>query len=487
MSYHRIFGLVGWLGMILTFAMATVWIFSLVAERETLPGVPAKWMFCVVCSLAASSLLILFGKGKKSSTLFPREAIAVAGLGWIYCSLCGSLPLMGMGGLDFFEAFFEVVSALTTTGATVFSDVEAIPPSLNLWRCMMQWIGGLGVVFLFVAVLGSGGRRLIHNESSRMSSDNLQPQIQKVALAYTGIYLALSVVCFSGYMALGMGSFNALCFSMTTCSTGGMAPVNDFLGVFNSVSLQVWCIVFMFFCSIAFPLHYHLWILRRWDVVKRDQELLVYISVLVLATTIISLNLIFEDNFQRNAQDVLAAAFQVVSIVTTTGYGSADFAMWPDFSQLILVVLMMIGGCAGSTAGGLKVSRIIIFGKAITNWLKSNFAPRSVRLVSYGNSSIPENVVASVVAYVGLYFSICVLGIIVLALLEANRDLITLVSTVISAFNNIGPALGELGPMSNFSELNDPALLWLSILMLMGRLEIVVLLALFMPSFWKKF
>jgi len=467
--------------------MAMVFFFSLLTELRDSPYVPIKWFLCVMCSLAFSFLLTLPGGKCRDTTLFSREAVAVAGLGWIFCTLCGTLPLMGLGGLDFFEAFFEVVSAITTTGATVFCDVEKLPRSLNVWRSVMQWVGGLGVVLLFVAVLGSGGRRLVYNETCRISSNSLQPQIRKVALAYTGIYLGISLFCFLGYVFLGMDIFNAVCFAMTTCSTGGMAPVNNFLGVFKSAPLQIWCIFFMLLSSIAFTLHYQLWIFRRWDVVRRDQELFVYLFVLLVATVLISVNLIFEDNFQRNSQDVLAAAFQVVSIVTTTGYGSADFAKWPDFSQLILLVLMIIGGCAGSTAGGLKISRIIIFGKAITNWLMSSFSPRSIRLVSYGKSSVPDHIVTSVVAYVGLYFSICVLGVVVLALVEADRDIVTLVSAVLSAFNNIGPALGELGPMSNYSQLNWAALLWLSVLMLMGRLEIIVLLALFVPSFWKKF
>ena len=481
------FHLVGWLGVLLSFGEVFVWIFSLATEQSSFPSVPQKWMFCAISTGALSWLMVLLTKGKKTSRLFLREAMAVAGLGWIYFSLCAALPLMGMAGLGFFEAFFESVSAITTTGATVLTDLEALPQSVHLWRCMLQWIGGMGVVFLFVAVLGSGGRKLIHQETSRLSSDNLQPQIQKVAMAYLGIYAGISLVCFLGYLALGMEIFHAVCFAMTTCSTGGMSPVSDFLKVFSSNPLLLWCVVFMFLSGVAFPLHYQLWILHRWDVIKRDLELRVYLILVLLAVVLISSYLLFEHRYDKNEQAIVYSAFQVISIMTTTGYGSVDFALWPDFSQLILVVMMMLGGCAGSTAGGLKISRLIIFAKAISNWLKRNFSPRAVHTVSYGKASIPEHVVTSVIAYVGLYFSVCVVGIVVFAVLQSELDLVTIVSAVVSVFNNVGPALGELGPFSNYSDLNSSALLWLSILMLMGRLEIVVILAIFVPSFWKKF
>ncbi len=487
MSYRRIFALVGWIVMILGLAMCAVAVFSGLTEVKSHPGVPTKWLSCCVAVIVFSLALIVVGRGKKSSMLFVREAVAVAALSWIFCSLACALPLMGVGAMSAPSALFEAVSCITTTGASSVKNVEAFPPSLNLWRCLANWVGGLGVVFLFVAVLGAGGRRLMHSEASTLSSDNLQPQIRRVAWSYMMIYGLLSLLCFIGYLLSGIDVFHAICFTMTTVSTGGTAPVGDLSSVFSTTFRQLWATVMMILGGIAFPLHYQVWVLRRWGLLARDLELRVYLSALLVVTFFVVINLKFTGTFNDWGRDIVTSLFHVTAIITTTGYAYDNFAAWPDFSQLLLVTLMIIGGCAGSTSGGLKVSRILIFWHALLIRVQSSFSPRRVSNIRYGRDQIPDHVVYGVISYVGLYFAVMLVGVVVLALLDAGQDMETLVSAVVACFNNVGPGLGFVGPMSNYSILSWSSQFWLSFLMLLGRLEILVLLALLLPSFWKKF
>lgn len=487
MSYRRIFALVGWIVLILGIAMCGVAIFSALTETISHPGVPTRWASCCAAVICFSLILILAGRGKQSQMLFVREAVAVAALSWIFCSFACALPLMGIGALPATSALFEAVSAITTTGGSAIADVDLLPPSLNLWRCLAQWIGGLGVVFLFVAVLGGGGRRLMHSEVSTLSADNLQPQIRRVAWSYMMIYGVLSITCMTGYLVLGIDTFHAVCLTMTTVSTAGMSPYTDFASIFSTPARQLWATLMMFLGGVAFPLHYKVWVLRRWGVLAKDMELRIYAGVLLVVSGLVIINLKLTGIHTDWWSDVVTALFHVTSILTTTGYAYEDFNLWPDFSQLLLVTVMIIGGCAGSTAGGLKVSRLLIFWNALVSRVQGSFSPRRVTSVRYGRDQLPDHVVFGVISYVGLYFAVMLVGVVVLALLDTDKDLETLVSAVVSCFNNVGPGLGDVGPMSNYSTMSWSSQIWLSFLMLLGRLEILVLLALLLPSFWKKF
>ena len=456
-------------------------------------GMQSAWMKSFgLCSLSAL-LCILIGFKSRKDEIFHREAFAVVGVGWIICSFLGSFPFyFSPYDIPFWDSLFESVSGLTTTGATIFTDLEKLPRSLHLWRSLTQWIGGMGIVVLFVALLGfigAGHKAIFANETSSLAETGLRPRVRSLTLRYLSIYLGLTIVAFAGLLLCGPSFFDSFTHATCAVSTAGFSPYNDSIAHFPQWYVHLWLIIVMILGGIAFPVHFQFFILKQYNHALKNEELRCYFWIIGIATSIICFDLLFVrfyewDNFPRAALDSL---FQVVAVMTTTGFSTVDFALWPGLSKMLLIILMIIGGCAGSTSGGIKVSRIILFAKAALRYLQLSFLPRTVKRLRLNGTPVEEAAIQGVAFYFAIYFVVLLIGVLTLSILEPNLDLTTVHSSVLACFNNLGPALDKAGPSENYAFFNPASKIWLSILMLVGRLEMKVILVLLIPAFWKKF
>jgi trk system potassium uptake protein TrkH len=381
------------------------------------------------------------------------------------------------------------VSGFTATGATVISDIEIMPRSLLLWRALTQWLGGMGILVLFVALLssfGAGSKALFRHESSAFETEGLSPRIQWISIQLWGIYVTMSLVCFLGLRMLGMGSFDAFCHACTTVATGGFSTYNASIGHFNSLGIELWIIVFMIFGAINFMLY--AWVIRRqWDRWRQDEASKVLLIVMFAVTLLIAANLLLSGMAESVPQSLRQSAFQVVAIMTTTGFATADFDQWPAFSVILLILLMVVGGCAGSTSGGLKVGRLILFFKIIRYQLKMGFRPNQVMSLKLNGNNVSDRFRVDTLFLISTAGVAVLVGSVVVCLLQPQLDLRSCVSAVLATLFNIGPALGEVGPTRHYGDLNGLTKIFLSFLMVLGRLEFYALMVLFMPSLWKRY
>lgn len=474
--------------------MAACLCFALIYEAGSgLSSWPALWVSSFLPTLVAAALLILLGSKADRSRFFRREAFAIVGLGWLISGFFAALPYcLSPLHIPFWDGLFEAYSGLTTTGATIFTDLDLLPRSLILWRSVTQWIGGLGIVILFVAVLGFfgiGNKALFHRESSAMADSDLGTRFQSLSFRYLMIYISITGVAAVGCMIFGMTPFSALNHAMCALSTGGFSPHNESIAYYPQWTIHLWLVLIMLAGGIAFPIHYALWIRRQYDVFTKNEELRAYLAVIALVTLLIALDLIifWPEADSHPFRIVVASIFQTVSIITTTGFVSADFNLWPPLSKILLLGIMFIGGCAGSTGGGIKVSRFVVFAKAIGRHLQLVQRPHRISKLRMNQKLLPEDAIQGVVTYFALYFVLLLIGVLGLALLEPNLDLTSTLSAMISCLNNIGPGLAEVGPTENFAFFNPAGKIWLAAFMLLGRLEIYAILLLLLPSFWKKF
>jgi trk system potassium uptake protein len=444
-----------------------------------------------ISAAAAVSLAIGFAWMSRgaSTRFFRKEALSVIGLGWLLASAVGSLPYvliapeLGVAG-----AIFESASGLTTTGASVISDIEALPRSLLFWRALSQWIGGMGVVVFFVAVLsflGAGAKVLYANEASGSTADFEESRVQKAVLHLLWIYLGLSAVCAVTFRLLGMDWYEALCHMFTTVSTGGFSTQNASFGAF-SPALQWACVVFMAIGATSFLL---LWQICRGRLraLRRNTEFHVFCWVMVLSSVGIGLFLSQQQPHAPVEEIARASAFQVVSIVTTTGFGTADYQQWPNFCKVVLFMLMVIGGCSGSTAGGAKIIRMVVGFRVGLLSIERSFRLRVIRQISVNGRNLDDDARAEIMTFIGLLAFVAALGLVLLGLLEPNLSLEGTIAAVVATLFNIGPGFAEVGPASNYSGLGPASHLLLSLMMILGRLELYAILVLFSPSLWRRF
>lgn len=437
----------------------------------------------------AMLFLVLGRKGK--ATIFHKEALAVIGLGWLLASVIGAIPYyFSVDGLSMASAFFESASGFTTTGASVFADVSNLPQTLLFWRSLTQWIGGLGVVVFFVAILsflGSGAKVLFSRESSGRSDDLYDGRMQTGALRIVLLYLSFSLLCAVSYRLTGMDWFDAVCHMFTTVSTGGFGTLTESMAGFKNPAAEWVAIVFMSLCGVSFLL-----ILRgiRKDGVSawvRNLEFLCYVSLLVAASLIITL-ILFASGIGESPHDIIRGAiFQVTSIMTTTGFATENFAAWAYPAQIVLLVLMMIGGCSGSTAGGMKVIRFVTGFRSVLNHLERSFRPHVVRPIRVNRKTMSSSEIHEIAIFFVLAFFVISLSCLVVSIFEPTMDPLSLFSAIIACLFNIGPGLGAVGPTENFGGLEDYTKVYLALLMIMGRLEFYAILVLFAPSLWKRF
>lgn len=440
-------------------------------------------------TLASGALLVWLGRGSGREIL-RKEAIAIVGLGWTLCAVFGALPYaLSAPALPPAAAFFESASGFTTTGASVMSDVEIFPRGILLWRAMTQWLGGMGILVLFVTILsmlGVGSKSLFRQEPSAQFSEGFASRMRDTALRLWQIYLGLSLVCAAGLVALGMPVFDSVCHAFSTISTGGFSVRNASIGYYASPAIEWWITLFMLLSAVSFMLY--AWLLtRRWNRWKQDEETHFYLWLLGIATVLVTASLLHHRHVEGFPDALRIAAFQVVSSSTTTGFATTDYDQWTNFPKVLLIALMFVGGCAGSTAGGVKVGRILVFLKNFLRDITRSFRPRQVIPVRANGVVLPENYLTEVSSYIALIGFIIVLGSVAITLLQPALDLQTGFSAVFATLFNVGPGWGTVGPMFHYGDLQPVTHLALSFLMILGRLEIVAVLALFMPSLWRNY
>lgn len=436
--------------------------------------------------LLVGSALLLFSRG--GNRMFSaQEGFAATGLSWIFMSAFGALPFFLSGQIpSYVDAFFEMVSGFTTTGASILTDVEALSRCNLFWRSFSHWLGGMGVLVFLLAVVpgarknGGTGIYLMRAESPGPSVDKLTPHLRQTAMILYGIYILLTALCIVCLLLGGMPAFDSFCIAFGTAGTGGFAIKNSSMGGY-SYFLQTVVTVFMFLFGVNFSLYYML-LLRKFKAVFKNEELRLYFGIAASSIVLIAINISCMYNTVYEA--VHHAAFQVVSIMTTTGYGTVDFEQWPAFSKAILLSLMFIGASAGSTGGGLKVSRVLLLMKSIRRTIRKALHPRRVQPVYMDGRAVSEEVCDNVNAYLAIY---CVILVLSFAIISVDGFSIgTNFSAVASCFNNIGPGFELVGATQNFSIYSDLSKIILSLDMLLGRLEIFPLLLLLSPDTWSR-
>lgn len=436
--------------------------------------------------LLVGSALLLFSRG--GNRMFSaQEGFAATGLSWIFMSAFGALPFFLSGQIpSYVDAFFEMVSGFTTTGASILTDVEALSRCNLFWRSFSHWLGGMGVLVFLLAVVpgarknGGTGIYLMRAESPGPSVDKLTPHLRQTAMILYGIYILLTALCIVCLLLGGMPVFDSFCIAFGTAGTGGFAIKNSSMGGY-SCFLQTVVTVFMFLFGVNFSLYYML-LLRKFKAVFKNEELRLYFGIAAGSIVLIAINI--SRMYNTVYESVHHAAFQVVSIMTTTGYGTVDFEQWPAFSKAILLSLMFIGASAGSTGGGLKVSRVLLLMKSIRRTIRKALHPRRVQPVYMDGRAVSEEVCDNVNAYLAIY---CVILVLSFAIITVDGFSIgTNFSAVASCFNNIGPGFELVGATQNFSIYSDLSKIILSLDMLLGRLEIFPLLLLLSPDTWSR-
>ena len=417
-----------------------------------------------------------------------RDGFLVVVMFWLVLGLTGAVPLylVEHPDLSITDAVFESISGLTTTGATVITGLDDLPKSILWYRQQLQWLGGMGIVVLAVAVmplLGIGGMQLYRAETPGPMKDNkLTPRIAETAKALWYIYLSLTIACALAYWAAGMGGFDAVCHAFSTVGIGGFSTHDASMGYFESPGIEMIAVVFMLLAGANFSLHFVAWRKRTLQPYATDPEFRTYITVLVSIALVTTAYLYLTNTFGDVTADLHHGIFQVVSIGTTTGFTTSDYHHWPGFLPVLLLFTSFIGGCAGSTGGGLKVIRVMLLFKQGMREIKRLVHPDAVIPVRIGTRPISDRIVDAVWGFFAAYVaSYCLM---LLLLMASGLDQVTAFSAVAAAMNNLGPGLGEVG--SNYASINDFAKWVLCFAMVLGRLEVFTLLVIFTPVFWRR-
>lgn len=521
MNWLLVSRMLGLLGMLVGGSMvfSLPWAFPALGQAEQFE---ARGFWAIVtaifCSLLVGGVLYRVGK-KEQSSILRKEALAVVGLSWLLAGCLGSLPFlmsqsMRADGVPMtvVDALFESISGFTTTGASVLTELEDpayVPRCVMFWRSFTHWLGGMGIIVLFVAILGqlgAGGKALMRREVPGPVSDSVRPRVRDTAVVMWTIYVAISAIETAVLMLEGMSLYDALCHTFGTMATGGFSTYNASLGHFQSSLIEGTVILFMLAAGTNFSLYYlvvrrqetrgpqKFW--ERFAPLYRDPEFRVYLSILAATTVVLTFSLWRNEIYHSIPTAFRHASFTAVTIMTTTGFGTEDFTGWSEASKGLLLLLMFVGGSAGSTGGGIKVIRFILFLKVIRLEIERAFRPNVVRPLRVAGVKIDDSVGHDVVVYFSLILVIFVFSWVALAAIEPDTQwqqrghtesekLLDCASAVAATLNNIGPGLGVLGPHSNYTDFSVQGKLLLCVLMLMGRLELFAILVLFAPSFWR--
>jgi trk system potassium uptake protein len=448
--------------------------------------------------LPGAAMVLIGGVGLRvTSSLFRtpryvsnRDVYLSVTLAWVVAALLGGVPFLIEGTFDsLLDSTFEAMSGFTTTGSTLLSDIEAQTPSILFWRSMTQWLGGIGIVVLFVAVapaIGAGAARLLGAEVSGLTQTRLTPRIADTAKALLIIYLVISFAETVALLIVGMPLYDAVVHTFTTVATGGFSPKTASIGFYDSLAVEAVIGFFMVASGVSFSLYYLLYTRRRFDVVL-DRELQAYLAILFGAVLLVWGVLIFEGVYEASSWDTALrdSAFSVVSVATTTGFVTADFDKWDTAAKITLVLLMFVGGCAGSTAGGIKVIRVIVVFRTILQDIFRMVHPRAVTPLVVGGRMVPEGIRLAVLGLFAAWIAIFGAASLLVAL-QDNLTLTTSATAVAATLNVIGPGLGQVGATESFEIVDPFGRVVLTVCMLLGRLELFTALALLSPAFWKR-
>ncbi|MFP5362396.1 MAG: TrkH family potassium uptake protein [Thermoleophilia bacterium] len=435
--------------------------------------------------LPLAALGVASARRLRSMPLRARDGFFAVTMAWVASAAVGALPFLLHGTFDApADAFFESMSGFTTTGATLLGAIEEQPDSVLLWRSLSQWLGGVGIVVLVVAIApatGLASQRVFYAETSGVTADRLTPRIADTAKIIWAVYLTMTALGFAAYWLAGMSPWEAINHIFTTVATAGFSTRTASIGGFDSVAIELVAIVFMIAAGVNFAFYWRA--LRGDRLWPQAAEVRAYLLILAGATAVVTLTLVLADGGPGFGEALRGSAFTVASIVSTTGYTTVDYDQWPEFARLTLLALMFVGGCAGSTAGGMKVIRIMLLAKAAGQEIQRQLQPKAVQVLRTRGRVFSEEVRRAVFAFFALNFTVFAAGTLVMA--AYGLDPLTAASSVIATLNVIGPGMGEVGAAENFTAVPEGGRWVLSALMLIGRLEIFTVLVLFTPAFWR--
>ena len=423
----------------------------------------------------------------KNSHISPKDGFIIVALGWIVISLFGAFPFYLSGAIpSFIVAFFESCSGFTTTGATLISDIEMLPKGILFWRSFTIWVGGMGILLLTIAILpsmGIGSMQIMKAETPGPIIGKIVPRLGASAKILYGIYLTFTLVLIVLLILAGMPIYDAFLHAFGTLGTGGSSNRSLSISHYDNLVIDTIITFFMILSGINFSLYYFL-MKGHIKSFFKDQELRLYFIIMGLSIFLITCNLFFTKHYDSISSAFRYSSFQIASIMTSTGYTTTDFNLWPTFSKILLLILMILGGCAGSTAGGMKLSRILIGFRSFKYAFKRIIHPHACYVLRFNNKKVEESIILSVATYFFGYFLVFLVGILIISL--DNFDLTTTLTSVITTLNNVGLGFELIGPTGNFSCFSTLSKMTLSLLMIIGRVEIYPILLLFIPEVWKK-
>jgi trk system potassium uptake protein TrkH len=480
----HLYRILRFLGTLIFFLGASMVLPLLVALRyEEASAAPIFYSILVICG--AGVILYIASRQEKERTLSHRDGVAIVTFGWVAAGLAGALPFMLSGSIpDFTNAYFESVSGFTTTGASIIADVESVSRGILMWRSLIQWLGGMGIIVLSIAILpflGVGGMQLYKAEVPSPVVDKLKPRISDTAKVLWKVYILLTSTQIALLVAGDMPLFEAVCHAFCTLPTGGFSPKNASIAHYRSPYFDGVIAIFMILAGVNFSLHFR-FLRREWPVFHRDPECRVFLIIIAVFILAVTINLY---GFYQSLWTAFRyAAFQVASIISTTGFFTDDFDRWPAFSQMALVFCMFLGGMAGSTAGGIKTMRIILLIKQAYQEVFRIIHPHAVTSLKLGGKPVPSEVMSSIWGFTLLYLSIFVVSSLIISAL--GLDTVSAFSAVAACIFNVGPGLGSVGPTQNYLAVPIVGKWILIFCMLVGRLEIYTVIVLMMPEFWRK-
>jgi trk system potassium uptake protein TrkH len=451
-------------------------------------GMAGLFAVSMTLNFLGGFLVWFASRRKRQRELQLREGILFIVLVWAGGALVAAIPLFFGLGLSFTDAYFESMSALTATGATLLSGLDNLPPSINVWRAELQWVGGMGVIVLVVAVLpmiGVGGRQVTKAEiPGPMKDDQLTPRMTQTAKGLWIVYFALTIACLVAYSLAGMSWIDALIHAFSTLSLGGFSSHDASIGHFNSLAIEVVAMIFMTLAGINFATHFRIWQARSLAPTRLDSELPYYLAVLCVSALGIAAFLWVNEVYEDVGTALRYGAFNTISVATNTGYATVDYAQWPVFAPLWLIFLGTFVACSGSAGGGIKMIRAMILFRQMNRELNMLAHPNAVSTLKIKNRVVPNQVVFAVLAF--FFAWLATLVTVTLLLTFSGLDVLTAFSASVASLNNIGPGLHEVGPSTTFAILSDFQTWVCSVTMLLGRLELITVLAILTPSFWRK-
>ena len=418
-------------------------------------------------------------------SMYVKEGFVITALAWVVISLIGAVPFTLSGQIpSYLDAVFETVSGFTTTGASLVPNVEELDNCMNFWRCLTHWLGGMGILVFMLALINLGGgqsNHLLRAESPGPTVSKMLPSMRKSSATLYAIYMFMTALEVILLCAGGMPLFDSICHSFGTAGTGGFGIKAASIGYYDSYYLQGVIAVFMMLFGVNFNVYFFL-LMRKWTTAIRNTEVWTYLGVIALSTLVITINI--AGRFAGVYEAFHHAFFTVSSIITTTGFATVDFNLWPELSRLLLVLLMIIGACAGSTGGGVKVSRFVILYKVMAFEVRKLLHPRSVKVLTMDGKAISRETIQGVQSYMSVYFLITVISVLLISL--DNHDLVTTITAVEATLNNIGPGLNLVGPTGNYAFFSPLSKIVLTLNMLFGRLELFPMVILLSPGTWRK-